>query len=259
MTTEISQSSISSIADRESTSPSITTTSNVNNHSKTIPSSHLMTLHDLGFKLVPLSENHVPAIKEWSPIYDNPDYWHKDRFTIPTENSRFTNVASTVGITHIKDSAENRDLYLQVFDVDSQNVCDILSKPISQLINGSDIFAPIVLEFLKSIGITDESKPEQSTTILDICKSNTFVTKTKKPYGYHIWWLSHNQNKSILSKDCKKEGSFEIKADKSGGLCTLPPSTHRNGKDFRYYHVGKTDELLTNDLLYNLFNEFFRE
>src|SRR3954463_5525758 len=127
MTTETSQSSISSIADRESTSPSITTTSNVNNHSKTIPSSHLMTLYDLGFKLVPLSENHVPAIKEWSPIYDNPDYWTKERFNEPIEHSRFTNVASTVGITHIKDSVENKDLYLQVLDVDSQYVYDIIS------------------------------------------------------------------------------------------------------------------------------------
>src|SRR3954469_15384533 len=111
MTTETSQSSISSIADRESTSPSITTTSNVNNHSKTIPSSHLMTLHDLGFKLVPLSENHEPVIP-WSDIYNNPNYWQKERFTDPTEYSRFTNVASAVGITHIKDSVENKDLYL---------------------------------------------------------------------------------------------------------------------------------------------------
>jgi hypothetical protein len=88
MTTETSQSSISSIADRESPpSPSITATSNAsNNYSKTISSSDLIDLYDLGFKLVPLSENHVPAIKEWSPIYDNPDYWTKERFNDPIEN-----------------------------------------------------------------------------------------------------------------------------------------------------------------------------
>src|SRR6476661_3590315 len=113
MTEETTQTSSPSITDLEAISSSITTTtSNNNNHSETIPSSYLISLYDLGFKLVPLSENHIPAIKEWGPIYDNPDYWNKERFNDPTEHSRFTNVASTVGITHIKDSPENKDLYI---------------------------------------------------------------------------------------------------------------------------------------------------
>ena len=243
-----------------SSSPSITSTaSNDNSNSETIQSSYLSHLYNLGFKYCTLSKNHIPAIKEWGPIYDIPDYWHKDRFNDPTEHSKFTNVASTVGITHIKDSIENKDLYIQVLDVDSQYVYDILSKPISQLIDSSGIYAPVVQEFLKSVGILDESQYSE-LTILDVCKTSTFVTKTKKPYGYHIWWLSHNKNKSISTRDCKKGCSFEIKADKSGGgLCTLPPSTHRNNKEFRYSAIGKMDKLLVNDMLYDLFIELFKD
>jgi hypothetical protein len=228
-----------------------------NNGSCNIKFTGLVSLYELGFKPVPLSENHVPAVT-WSDIYDNPDYWQVEKFSDPNVYSKFKNIASTVGKSHIKDP-ENKELFIQVLDVDSQYICDILSKPISQLINGSDIFKPIIQELLKSIGITDESKPEQST-ILEICKSNTFVTKTKKPYGYHIWWLSHNQNKSISTGDCKKDCEFEIKADKSaGGLCTLPPSTHRDNKDFTYSAIGKIDKLLVNDMLYDLFIELFKD
>lgn len=153
----------------------------------------------MGFKLVPLSENHIPAIKEWGSIYDNPDYWNKDKFNDPSEYSRFTNVVSTVGITHIKNTVENKDFYIRVLDVDSQYVYDILSRPISQLINSSGVFAPVVQEFLKSVGILDESQ-YSGLTILDVCKTSTFVTKSKESYGYHIWWLSHTQNNSVLTR-----------------------------------------------------------
>ena len=75
----------------------------------------------------------------------------------------------------------------------------------------------------------------------------------------HFWWLSHNQNKSIKSLDCKKGFEFEIKTDKRNGLCTLPPSTHRDDPNFRYAAIGRTDKLLISDHLYDLFCELFKE
>jgi hypothetical protein len=44
-----------------------------------------------------------------------------------------------------------------------------------------------------------------------------------------------------------------------GGLCTLPPSTHRDNKDFKYSAIGKIDKLLVNDMLYDLFIELFKD
>ena len=119
-----------------------TTTSNSNIHSETIQPSNLISLSELGFKLVPLSENHIPAIT-WSDVYDNPDYWQKERFNDSIVYSKFANVASTVGKTHIKDSVENQDSYIQVLDVDSEFVYNIISKPISQLNNSQEIKSKI--------------------------------------------------------------------------------------------------------------------
>jgi hypothetical protein len=33
--------------------------------------------------------------------------------------------------------------------------------------------------------------------LLDELKSKTFVTKTKKDCGYHVYWLSHKQHAAI--------------------------------------------------------------
>ena len=59
--------------------------------------------------------------------------------------------------------------------------------------------------------------------------------------------------------DCKKGYEFEIKTDKRNGLSTLPPSTHRDDKNFRYSAVGRMDKLLVNDALYDLFIDLFEE
>ncbi|HXS60640.1 MAG TPA: hypothetical protein VN703_07520, partial [Candidatus Sulfopaludibacter sp.] len=88
-----------------------------NNNHNSIEPKVLISLHRLGFKLVPLSENHKPVI-EWSSIYNNSEYWNIQKFNDPKEYSKFKNVVSTVGKSHLRDS-ENNDLFIQVLDVDS--------------------------------------------------------------------------------------------------------------------------------------------
>jgi replicative DNA helicase Mcm len=238
-----------------SSSSSPITTTNNNNHFEVIPSSTLSSLYELGFKLVPLYENHVPAIA-WRDIYDSPDHWQVEKFRDPIVYSKFKNIASTVGKTHIKDP-ENKELFIQVLDVDSENAYNIITTPIAQLNNNPSIKPKIHSAIIESLEITESEIA--NTTMLDVLKKYTFVTKTRKSYGFHIWWLSHNQNKPILTADCKKGSDFEIKTDKKNGLCTLPPSTHRDDKDFRYSLVGRVDKLLINDALYRLFIELFSE
>jgi replicative DNA helicase Mcm len=217
-----------------------------NNNNNYLNPTTLLSLHKAGFKLVPLAQNHTPSIS-WGPIYENPDYWSIEKLETSDIYSKFINVASTVGKTHIKDS-DNKELFIQVLDVDSEPVYNILCMPISQL-GISSLF--------DTLGISEDEN--SSLTLLDICKRRTFVTKTKIEYGYHIWWFSYNQNKSISIKDCKKDCEFEIKTDNKNGLCTLPPSTHRDDKDFRYLAIGCQDKLWINDKLYNVFYNLFKE
>jgi hypothetical protein len=96
----------------------------------------LVSLYEMGFKLVPLSENNTPVIG-WSPIYDNSDYWQKEKFNDSTECSKFKNVASTVGKSHIKGS-DNKELFIQVLDIDSEYVHHLITTPIIQLNCGQE-------------------------------------------------------------------------------------------------------------------------
>jgi hypothetical protein len=66
----------------------------------------------------------------------------------------------------------------------------------------------------------------------------TYVTKTNKKFGYHIYWFSHHQNKPIRANCCKLGCEFEIKTD-NAGHSTLPPSQHRKVPNFRYKSVGQ--------------------
>src|SRR4051794_24918849 len=98
-------------------------TSFIHNNNYLKPSS-LISLHKAGFKLVPLAENHTPSIS-WSPIYENPDYWSIEKLQEHDTYSKFISVASATGKTHIKDS-DNKELFIQVLDVDSEPVYNIL-------------------------------------------------------------------------------------------------------------------------------------
>jgi len=210
-------------------------------------------LRKLGFKLVPLSENHNPLV-EWTPIYESSNYWKAEDFNDSQVYSKFKNVATTLGKTHILDS-EGHNLYIQVLDIDSEKAFTFINTPISQLTNYPILGPKFYSIFFNFWKITE--KEFSDFTVLDILKMFTFVTKTRKKHGYHIWWLSHNQNISIRKKDCKVDSVFEILTDKA--LCTLPPSTHRDDKKFKYYALGLTDKILLNDKLYTLFRELFKD
>ena len=97
---------------------------NYNKILSNIDSDTLNMLYRIGFKLVPLSINHIPSM-EWSVIYKNPQYWKIEILNDPIESSKFKNVASTVGNTHIKDLKGN-ELFIQVLDADSEHVYEIL-------------------------------------------------------------------------------------------------------------------------------------
>ncbi|MGD9674010.1 MAG: hypothetical protein AB7U98_11095 [Candidatus Nitrosocosmicus sp.] len=211
----------------------------------------LANLYKIGFKPVALYENHGP-VDEWTPIFRDPHYWKLEDFNDHRVCSKFKNVASTLGKTHIQDSKGN-DLYIQVLDIDSENAFRLINTPIAQLTDYAKLGSKFHSIFVNSWDVAE--KEFSDFTILDILKMFTYVTKTRKEHGYHIWWLSHNQNIAIRKNDCKIDSVFEIITDKA--LCTLPPSTHRDDKKFRYYPLGITDKILLNDELYALFRELF--
>ncbi|HEX5186839.1 MAG TPA: hypothetical protein VFV86_08110, partial [Nitrososphaeraceae archaeon] len=224
-----------------------------NNGGDNIRPEILTSLWKLGFKLVPLSYNHTPSTK-WTPIYDEINYWKEDSFCNLQIQKQFINVASTFGRTHFKDS-EDDTLFIQAIDVDSESVLNLLNATVGELYITKKL-RPVLDELMKLSGTAIDHF--MNFPLLDLFKKITFVTKTKKSYGYHIWWLSHEQNKAILTNNCKKGYEFEIKTDKKSGLCTLPPSTSRNDKDFRYTSVGQS-QLLISDSIYGLFIEVLQD
>ncbi len=183
---------------------------------KVIPHLILTEYHRMGFKLVPLGEDSkTPTISSTNDIYNDPNYWTEEKLI--KEYSRFSNIATTFGITYTSEGEanENKKVYLHCLDIDSDNVLAIL------------------FDFLEEL------------------KSKTFVTKTKKDCGYHIYWLSHSQHTSIGARRCKLGYEFEIKSDNSLGLCTLPPSIHRDDPTFRYRSIGLDCKITIDDGLYH--------
>ena len=150
-------------------------------------------------------------IHEVSFIYNHPEFWTEER--IKKEYWRFDNVATTLGKTLLTDD-QGKPLYLNALDIDSEQVFTILGR-----LSGPDG---------KDVYFIDE-----------MCK-NTFVSKTKKRFGRHIFWLSHEQHKPIGTRHCKHGTEFEIKTDNSLGLITLPPSRHRDDSNIRYHSIGQT-------------------
>lgn len=152
------------------------------------------------------------------------DYQEDKTKIFERESYKFKNVATCFGKTHLKDE-QGRDLYLNCLDIDSNNVYFILFN----LAN---------------------DKTRQEYSMIAQAQQSTFVTKTRKKNGFHIYWLSHKQNEAIVSEDCKKGFEFEIKTDKKRGYCTLPPSVHRDDTNFRYKNYGQ-DKLIVSDKLYD--------
>ena len=199
----------------------------------------LQHLHQLGFKLVPLgviettdpdtgqkTANHFQNIKggkeplDTDQIYENPQYWIAVR-SLEAEAWRFKDVATYFAETHNKD-AEGRTLYLNGCDIDS------------------------------------EEAYKRTEPYLEALKQITYVVKTRKSYGVHFYWFSHTQNKPIKPSDVNKDGTFEIKTEKS--TMTLPSSLHRQHRDFAYQAIGRTDRIDINDQLYDtLTKELFAD
>ena len=124
-------------------------------------------------------------------------------------------------MTHLK-AEDGSPLYLNVLDIDSEQVYTILCLTIGS--DGNDFL------------------------LLDKACKLTFVTKTKKKYGRHIFWLSSKQQKQIITSECKLGCEFEIKT--TFGLLALPDSRHRNDCNFHYKKIG-IDKIAIVDGMYN--------
>ncbi len=172
----------------------------------------ILSLHNLGFKLVPLSTDGKTPVMAWTSIYD--DSWQKEGLT--KHYTHFSNVATCFGKSHVKDQ-DDRDLYLNCLDIDSEKVY-------YELFNQERSFTAWAVE-------------------------NTYCVKTRKPNGWHVYWFSHEQNLAIKTERCRPGYEFEIKTDKSSGLATLPPSRHRDDPNFRYKALGQ-DRIILSDELY---------
>jgi hypothetical protein len=182
---------------------------------QTINAEQVFSLHSIGFKVVPISEDGVTPNTPWAKIYE---YGWNEAELLSTQ---FPNVATCFGKTHLKDD-DNRELYLNCLDIDSKEVYDRLAILIDK--NGKD------LNFISDL------------------RKHTYVTQTKRNFGLHIYWLSHNLNIAIHYQDCKAAHEFEIKTDKTGALAALPSSRHRDDQEFHYHNKGQ-NKIMVNDKL----------
>ena len=181
----------------------------------------LISYWKIGFKLVPLNElSNKPTIA-WSEMYTNPGFWSEEK--IRKYSDTFYNVSTTFGQTNVSDT-QGRELYLYCLDIDSEDALKRLNS---------------LLE--------------------EEWKLKTFVTKTQKDCGFHVYWFErHSENEPISIELCKKGFEFEIKCGKS--LCTLPPSRHRDNPLFHYENVGQQDKVMIADGLYErLVNDILKE
>lgn len=178
----------------------------------------LLNLHSIGFKLVPISKDGVTPAIEWTKVYENG--WEPGELV----DVNFPNIATCFGKSHIKDD-KNRELYLNCLDIDSQ-----------------EVFRRLAL-------LIDENRKERHL-INELC-TKTYVTQTRKPYGRHIFWLSHELNTPIRLNDSKPGYEFEVKTDNSSGLASLPPSRHRDDQEFHYHNIGQ-NYIVVSDTLYDI-------
>jgi hypothetical protein len=152
--------------------------------------SELTKLSMIGLKPIPLSSDHIPTMN-WSQIYDDPEYWN--RGSLLANHSKFKNVATAMGPTHIKDK-DGLNLNLNCLDVDSEHVGRLLSIPVQQLyLEIKPELRARIQTFVTGLEIIPSDVSIESLTILSILQKVTYVTKTRKTYGSHIYWLSRNQ------------------------------------------------------------------
>lgn len=189
----------------------------------------VVSLHSMGFKLVPISGDGVTPIIEWTKVYENG--WNTSELI----DVDFYNIATCFGKSHIKDD-KNRDLYLNCLDIDSP-----------------EVFTRLAL-------LIDENGKERHL-INELC-TKTYVTQTRKLYGRHIFWLSHELNPPIHLNDCKPGCEFELKTDNTSGLASLPTSRHRDDQQFHYHNIGQNCIVVTDalyDIVRNILDDCLRE
>jgi hypothetical protein len=221
---------------------SVPTSLDDHNENESIRPASLIHLYKLGFRAVPLSFDNA-VVMPWSNIYDDPDFWSPEKLV--TECSKFKNVATIFGKTHVKDE-KGLELHLNGFDVDSQYAYHIT--------NSKTIQDPIIKHKVQNLIIKSSSE-----SLIDFLMKTTVVVKTRKEFGYHFYWFSHKQNPHIRTVDCIHGREFEIKTDKGSGHSTLPPSTHRNDPEFTYSHIGKDNKIAILDGLYEILIELLSD
>jgi hypothetical protein len=220
---------------------------------------------NIGFRPISLYANHIPAIK-WGAengVYNDPTFrWStSDKVTVDRKLGT-PNIATMLGRTSLKDSETGEYLNLNVLDTDSVTVSNRLSVPIRTILDNSsydwvtDRLRDLLQTFLNEREVANGNFEE---TLLDVLKKSGYVTKTRKEYGYHFYWLDLKQNPPIGTADCLPGKEFELKTNDKYGLCTLPDSSHRGDPNFKYKAVGRTDTNLVSNVLYDLFVEMFKD
>ncbi len=165
-----------------------------------------------------MNESKNGKIEPLNYIRNHPKFWTEER--LRKEVHRFKNVATAVGKTHLK-TEDGSSLYLCALDIDSEEVFTILSR-LKSANNGNDFY------------------------FLDMACKSTFVSKTMKKYGRHIFWFSTKQHKLIITSDCKNGSEIKIEF----GLMALPESRHRDKCEFHYQKIG-IDKIKRIDRMYD--------
>src|SRR5215213_10036048 len=204
-------------------------------------------LDDLGFKLVALGFNGLPAEK-WSYAYEHPEDIIAEKLT--RNNLSIRGIATIFGRTRLT-GPDDKPYYLCGFDCDSETIALCFNAPCARQSAACIALAKICSESVNTIpdsNIADiltklSSSSNIELTLLDVLKRLTYVTKSRKPHGFHFYWLEQELYPAIHLRDCKKDCEFEIKTDKSSSALTLPPSSHRYDAEFRYSAIGRTDRI----------------
>ena len=206
-------------SEQDNAGAQINTSTNVEN-SKTIPVQVLIQHFRAGFrKMVPLFADSIRAnvysdnfiskeeikqlpLSEGKPvriIHQDPIFWTESR--LQEKAHLFHNVATTLGLTDLKDS-KGRSLYLYGVDVDTKQAYETLKELIEKL------------------------------------KETTIVVKSHKEHGYHFYILTPILHEPLGYNNFVKGAEIEVKTDMSLGTMHLPPSRHRSYPYWNYAQIG---------------------
>jgi hypothetical protein len=205
---------------------------------KAYPPDYLKFLRNIGFKIAPTFANaeysKFPECenKPIRLIYRNPYIWTDEK--IDNEAWRFEGIRTLPGKTYVRDC------------------------------NGSIISGPYMLCIcdIDSEGAYRKCQKELQNDWINV----TYVTKTRKEFGYHIYWFEDWTEDSdfitIDDNDLKSQDSlFEIGI---GLKYTQLAGRHREDPNFRYRNIGcvklRAPEIMVRNGLYNtLLDTIFKD